>query len=135
MRHRITALAACTALMGGAGIAAAAAGPALAAPARGGKAPAGDTGAAGVISTIAGGVGGPALGPTVAVRLPCGVAYGGGNLYAGDSTSVRRVSPQSGDLTTPAGTGVVGPRGDGGPAVSASLMGACGVAADGSATC
>ena len=85
---------------------------------------------AGVISTVAGGVGGPAKATSVAVSFPCGVTFGGGFLYAADGGSVRQVDPGTDRLTTPAGTGVDGPLGDGRPATGASLSFACGVATD-----
>ena len=88
--------------------------------------------AAGVISTVAGGVGGPAKATRVALRSACGVAFGAGSLYIGDGTAVRQVSPGSDELTTPAGTGSAEPLGgNGGLAVRAGLSGACGVAVDG----
>jgi len=98
--------------------AAGAAGPALA-----------STQTAGVISTVAGGVGGPAKATKVALANPCGVAFGAGYLYVAGSRSVRRVNPGTGRLTTPAGTGAAGPLGDGGSATRASLS-TCGVAVD-----
>jgi trimeric autotransporter adhesin len=85
--------------------------------------------AAGVISTVAGGVGGPAGGTKVALFLPCGVSFGAGHLYIADRVSVRQLSPGTGQLTTPVGTGVAGLLGDGGPAARASVAG-CGVALD-----
>jgi trimeric autotransporter adhesin len=123
-------------------------GTALAAPhrygtaaARGAAAPIGEAArgapAAGTITTVAGGVGGPgpatgislsdANGP--ACRTASTVTFAAGNLYIADG-SVRKVSQQTGLLTTPAGTGAAGPLRTGGPAVSAPL-GACGVAVDG----
>ena len=86
------------------------------------------TATAGVISTIAGGVGGPGKATKVALFNPCGVSFGAGRLYIGDN-SVRRVNPQTDRLTTPAGTGNTGPIGDGGPAAQAGLA-ACGTAVD-----
>ncbi len=86
--------------------------------------------AAGVISTIAGGVGGPAKARHVGLPSACGVAFGAGSLYIGDGAAVRRVSPGSDELTTPAGTGSAAPLGDGGLAVRAALSSACGVAVD-----
>jgi secreted PhoX family phosphatase len=115
----LAALAVGVAVLGGAGQAAAAGragGPAAAA-------------GAGVISTVAGGVGGPGRATGVALS-PCGVSYGGGRLYFGTGGAVREVSPASDWLTTPAGTGVPGPLADGGPAVKASLDSACGTAVD-----
>ena len=95
--------------------------------------------AGGIISTVAGGVGGP--GPATAISLASvdaplsqcgiglsGVAFSAGRLYLADDT-LRQVSAQTGMLTTPAGTGAAGPLGAGGPAARASI-GACGVAVD-----
>ena len=86
--------------------------------------------AAGTISTVAGGVGGPAAGPGVAVAA-CGVKVAGGLLYVGGGGEVRQVSLSTGELTTAAGAGVLGPVGDGGPAAQAYLDNACGVSTDG----
>jgi NHL repeat len=79
---------------------------------------------AGTITTVAGGVGGPAKATTVAVS-PCGARFAGGSLYAGDITAIRKISPASDQLTTPVGTGSTTPLGDGGPATKASLNGSC----------
>jgi NHL repeat len=94
----------------------------------------------GVVSTVAGGVGGPGPAIKVPSPRPCGVAFYGGSLYfgygsvefpfLGEPGAVRRLNAQDGWLTTPAGTGVSGPLGDGGPAAQASMGGACGVAVD-----
>jgi len=73
---------------------------------------------AGVISTVAGGVGGPGRATKVAMQ-PCGVASGGGHLYIGTETAVRQVNPATDWLTTPEGT-------------RASLDGACAVGVGGS---
>jgi hypothetical protein len=96
---------------------------AAAAPDTGGRAAPG-----GIISTVAGGVGGP--GPATAISLasdnvpagacgtpaePTGVAFAAGRVYIADG-SVRQVSEKTGTLTTPAGTGAAGPLGIGGPA-------------------
>ena len=91
----------------------------------------------GIISTVAGGVGGPGLatkialasniGPTGAAGLG-GVAFAAGHLYIAD-TSVRQVSAQTDMLTTLAGTGAAGPFGAGGAAARASID-AAGVAVD-----
>jgi hypothetical protein len=81
---------------------------------------------AGVISTLAGGVGGPARATRVALSH-CGVAFSAGFVYAGARDAVRKVSLRTGWLTTPAGTGSAGPLGDGGPAARAALQDACGV--------
>ncbi|HEY3734538.1 MAG TPA: hypothetical protein VGL63_11535 [Streptosporangiaceae bacterium] len=77
--------------------------------------------AAGIISTVAGGVGGPGPAMDVAIASPAGVMFSGGYLYVADGGSVRKVSPQTGWLTTPAGTGTHGLGGDGVPAVRAEL--------------
>jgi hypothetical protein len=82
----------------------------------------------GIISTIAGGVGGPAPARTVAFQDdPLGVTFAGGSLYIADGL-VRRVNPRTGCLTTPAGAysdNTLGfanvPVGDGGPADRAGL--------------
>jgi sugar lactone lactonase YvrE len=97
---------------------------AAASPHRAGPAVAGD------ISTVAGGVGGPAAGVKVALGAVCDVAYGAGGVYAGDYASVRRLAPQTGRLTTPAGTGFGGALGSGAPATSAYLSQVCGVTVD-----
>lgn len=56
---------------------------------------------------------------------------GGTNAAAGrPGSSVREVSPRTGFLTTLAGTGDLGPLGDGRPAVTASLSNSCGIAVD-----
>ena len=83
---------------------------------------------AGTISTVAGGVGGPARATGVPVTDPCGVAFAGGLMYIADGPTVREVNSAD-RLTTPAGTGTIGPLGDGGPATAASLR-ACATAVD-----
>jgi trimeric autotransporter adhesin len=92
---------------------------------------------AGIISTVAGGVGGPGIATKVAMA-PCSVSFGNGNLYIADvkgqlttstDSAVREVDPSTGMLTTPAGTKLPGPLGNGGPATAASL-GTCGTAVD-----
>jgi secreted PhoX family phosphatase len=120
-RGRLAAVAVAVALVpavAGAGVRAAAA-------VRGGQAV-----AAGVMSTVAGGVGGPARARRVGLLSACGVAFGAGFLYIGDGRAVRRVSPGNDWLRTPAGTGSAGPLGNGGLAVRAALNGACGAAVD-----
>ena len=96
----------------------------------------------GFISTIAGtgqhagrrgpsGDGGPATNAQLA--FPTGVAVDGtGNLYIADygHHRIRKVD-SSGTITTIAGTGTDGFRGDGGPATAASLINPYGVAVDG----
>ena len=85
---------------------------------------------AGTISTVAGGVGGPARATNVPITDPCGVSVASGLLYVADGQSVRQVDTTD-RLTTPAGTGAIGPLGDGAPAVNASLQ-TCAAAVDGS---
>ncbi len=115
-------------------VAAAALVPALAVAGAGARARAalrgGGAVTAGVISTVAGGVGGPAKAINVGLPSACGVAFAAGSLYMGDGTAVRRVSPGSDELTTPVGTGSAAPLGDGGPAARAALSGACVVVVD-----
>jgi hypothetical protein len=81
--------------------------------------------AAGVISTVAGGVGGPARATRVAIPAvtgaPCGVSFGAGRVYVANYTTVREVTPGTDGLTTPAGTGAPGPAGNGGPGSKASV--------------
>lgn len=91
----------------------------------------------GTIRTVAGngvtsfsGDGGPAT--SASLRTPTGVAVdAAGNLYIADRDNrrVRKVSA-AGIITTVAGNGVEGDSGDGGPAVSASLVGPTGVSVD-----
>jgi trimeric autotransporter adhesin len=86
------------------------------------------SGAAGVITTIAGGVGGP--GPATKVPVDaCGLLPAAGHLYIGSQTIIRQVSEQSSWLTTPYGYGGIGPLGDGGLASKASFD-TCGLALD-----
>jgi len=84
---------------------------------------------AGVISTIAGGVGGPGLATSVAVS-PCGLDWASGSLLIGDGTMVRRVSMATDVLTTVAGDNASGPVDDSGTAVSRPLSDACGTLRD-----
>ncbi len=89
---------------------------------------------AGVISTVAGNVGGPAKATNVAVPA-CGVAYAGGVARIADGSTVRAVNVRTDFLTTPAGNGTAGGGaptlpGDGGPATNGGLNSACGVALD-----
>jgi hypothetical protein len=97
---------------------------------RAGASPAG-SGAGGIISTVAGGVGGPGSAPSVAVS-PCGVSWAGGWLYIGDGSTVRRVSAATDALTTVAGDNAAGPVDDSGTAVGSAISWACGTAVDGS---
>jgi hypothetical protein len=78
---------------------------------------------AGVITTVAGGVGGPAAGPKVAVNQPCGVASARSGVYVTESAGdvVRLLDPASGLLTTAAGNGPTGRH---------ALNDPCGVAVD-----
>jgi trimeric autotransporter adhesin len=86
---------------------------------------------AGVMATAAGGAGGPATGTRVILPGACGVSFGRGRVYVADGSTVRRVNPRTGWLTTPAGFPAdPEPLGDGGPAVSAFLHNACGATVD-----
>src|SRR6266700_730561 len=117
-----------------------------------GRAP-GPAASAGTVSTIAGGVGGPASARRVSVNLcglalardGCGVSFAGGHVYftdletAGISVGrddngglVRAVSLRTGRLTTPVGVGQQGLAGDGGPAAKAQTEELDDVAVDGS---
>jgi cysteine-rich repeat protein len=99
--------------------------------------------ASGLITTVAGtgaqgfsGDGGPAA--RAGLSSPVGAAVDGlGNLFIADSSNhrIRRVDVATGVITTVAGTGVAGFSGDGGPATSAQLAGAEGVAVDGAGNC
>ena len=90
---------------------------------------------AGIISTVAGsgligfgGDGGPAT--SAKFQVIAGIAVDGpGNLYIGVGNRVRKVNT-SGTISTIAGTGVQGYSGDGGPATSATLYTAGGLAVD-----
>ena len=91
-----------------------------------------------VISTVAGtgvrgddGDGGPAT--AARIDRPIGVAVDAeGNVFFTDSFNfrIRRVDVQTERITTVAGTGVSGFRGDGRASVLATVSGACGVAFD-----
>jgi hypothetical protein len=83
--------------------------------------------AAGTISTVAGGVGGP--GPATGISVtPCGLKFAqGSSLYVSDG-NVRSVDA-TGNLTTLVGTGAFGPAPAGTPAAKADID-SCGVAAD-----
>lgn len=93
----------------------------------------------GIVTTVAGtgttgysGDGGPAL--AAQLNSPQRLAIDSvGNIYIADAGNnvVRRVDASSGIITTVAGTGVGGFRGDGGPATSAQLRKPRGVALDG----
>ena len=91
---------------------------------------AGHATAAGLISTVAGGVGGPGKAHSVALGSLCGATFGAGRLYLADAWSVREMNPQTTWLSTPAGTGTgPGTLGDGGPASRADVY-TCGVGVD-----
>ena len=81
---------------------------------------AGQPGPGGVISTFAGGAGGPGRATSVAM-LPCGVQGVSGSLYVGDVFSVRRISEATGGLVTVAGNHAAGPHGDGGVATGTAV--------------
>ncbi|HEY3733030.1 MAG TPA: hypothetical protein VGL63_03860 [Streptosporangiaceae bacterium] len=88
---------------------------------------------AGVISTVAGGVGGPGLATSVPLAVysrsqPCGVSSSGSSLYVDDGV-VRQVSARTGRLITPVGTFASAPVGTGGPAAAAGLN-SCGTVKD-----
>jgi sugar lactone lactonase YvrE len=86
--------------------------------------------AAGRITTVAGGAGGPGPGRSVAV-VPCDVILTGGRvLFSDQNGALRQLNPRTGGLTTVAGNGVPLYSGDGGPAANAGLAGPCMLAAD-----
>ncbi len=105
-------------LAGAATVARAGAGSPAAGPAQGG-----------VISTVAGGVGGPGHATSVAMGA-CGVRWSGGWLYIGAGSSVRRVSMATDALTTVTGDDAAGPL-DGSGTAAASPLGACNMTLDG----
>jgi hypothetical protein len=98
------------------------AGPASAARAGAGT-PAANAVPGGVISTVAGGVGGPGRATSVAIN-PCGVRWTGGWLYIGEGAMVRRVSMATDGLTTVTGDNAAGPL-DGSGTAAASPVGGC----------
>ena len=90
---------------------------------------------AGIISTVAGnglrsfgGDNGPAISAPLFVTNSIAVDSGG-TLFIADSTRIRKVTP-AGIISTVAGNGSNGFSGDGGPAISAQLSNANGVAVD-----
>ncbi|MFL6451826.1 MAG: Ig-like domain repeat protein [Bryobacteraceae bacterium] len=94
----------------------------------------------GVITTVAGdgssgygGDGGPATSASLSYLSSVAVD-GSGNIYIADTSNnrIRKVSADTGVITTVAGNGSYGDSGDGGPATSASLIYPRGVAVDGS---
>jgi hypothetical protein len=60
---------------------------------------------AGTITTVAGGVGGPAKATTVPVYGPLGVTFGAGRVYIAAGPVVRAVNPRHDWLATPATPG------------------------------
>jgi hypothetical protein len=84
--------------------------------------------APGTISTVAGGVGGPAKGTKVAVNGACGVSPGLGGVLVGDGP-VEQMSARTGRLTPLTSTGTGGHFSGGGLAASTPVD-ACGTAVD-----
>jgi hypothetical protein len=127
MRHRGMLISAVAAACAATVLAAA---PALAAAGGGAGAKPASVGP-GVISTIAGGAGGPGQARKINLGTAgVGVAFSSGSLYIGLGLSVRKVSPATGLLTMVAGTGEPGPLGDGGRALTASIDGGTAVTID-----
>ena len=118
----------CAAVAGLALAAAGLAGAASAARAVAGVAPLGSV-QGGIVSTVAGGVGGPGPAASVAIS-PCGVRWAGGWLYIGDGSTVRRVSTATGALTTVAGDNAAGPADDSDAAAGSAISQACGTVLD-----
>ena len=89
---------------------------------------------AGIISTVAGGTGGPGKATTVSLAGPQSVVYDArtGDLYAPDLDAVQKVVPGTDQLTTVTGVGTFSdnPLGDGGPAPTAAILFPYGVTAD-----
>ena len=90
----------------------------------------------GIITTVAGngesgflGDGGPAIDTSLDIPRDVGVDSAG-NIFIVSSTRIRRVDGVTGIITTVAGNGELGFSGDGGPATSARLDIAYGVAVD-----
>jgi trimeric autotransporter adhesin len=90
--------------------------------------------AAGTITTIAGGVGGPARAKSMALDYPCGIAAAGGNLYIAQTTVIREIAAATDELTSPVGVGISGNSANGMKASSAEIYSYndedCGIAAD-----
>jgi trimeric autotransporter adhesin len=127
-RRRVARLVCAAAAAAAAGVlAAGVAGPASAAGA--GARPSAGSLRGGIISTVAGGAGGPGLATSVAVS-PCGVDWAGGWLYIGDGSTVRRVSAATDALSTVAGDNAAGSADDSGAAPSAAISQACGTVQD-----
>jgi hypothetical protein len=86
--------------------------------------------AAGTVTVVAGGVGGPGPGTSVALHA-CGVTVAGDALYVGNHVDVRRVSTAAGSLTTVAGNGSVNAGRNGASAAQFAFSGqACDTAVD-----
>jgi len=83
----------------------------------------------GIVTTIAGGIGGPAAATTIGIQAD-EVAFGAGQLYVSDRLTIRRVAPSSDWLTNVAGVGLAGFSPDGTAALGASLDHAYGFAID-----
>src|SRR5205823_12566498 len=86
-----------------AGVLAVGAGQASAAPGLPAAAQPGAASPAGTITTVAGGVGGPAKATTVPVSTPLGVTFGAGRVYIAAGAGERGVNPGHDWPTTPAG--------------------------------
>jgi NHL repeat-containing protein len=87
--------------------------------------------AAGDISTVAGGPGGPDPGTAVGLPSACGVTVGPSGLSIGDAADVQHVSLSTGTLTTQAGTGSsTTPIGNAVPGTTSGVFDACGVTTD-----
>jgi trimeric autotransporter adhesin len=90
----------------------------------------------GIISTAAGGgalIGDGGAATAVQLRYPSGVEVdAAGNLFIADELDqrIRRVTAETGVITTVAGTGYAGFSGDGGPATAAALIFPSGLAVD-----
>jgi hypothetical protein len=85
------------------------------------------------INTVAGGVPNSSVATQTAIPSPTGIAEdASGNIYIASQYSyyIYKVNPSTGALSIVAGTGIFGFGGDGGPALSASLSSAVGVAVD-----
>ena len=95
--------------------------------------------APGTISTVVGGVGGPAPGRRVAVSLcgqfnPCPLTFAAGRLWFGDENhTARALSIATSQLTTPAGNGLGG-SGNGALATAATVGRPGGSAVDSAGT-
>jgi hypothetical protein len=91
-----------------------------------------------VVSSMAGGVGGPGLATGVSMGHPCALTVAGRSLLIdsssvlllGQGTVVRAVSTGSDQLTTPVGSGFPGLTPDGTPGTQTESTASCGVAAD-----